>query len=94
MVDIENYGIYKIGMTGEEIKEYLKDRYNSKEGNLGIRKRKYLIVFYKKFNKIAGTNTCATIICPCCKKQIILMYRHDVERFANVLFEGIKTYFD
>jgi len=79
-IDIYNFGIYTDGLTHKEIKQYLKLRSGKKRlGNL-----------YTKFTKIAGVNTCVM-------NDIgeILMYRHDVERFADVLFGVTKTtYFD
>ena len=81
---IEEYGIFKHGMTVQEVNEYLKER-----------NKKYKIRnVYNKFGKIAGVNTGALVICPECGKQISLMYRHDVLRFADKLFLGKETYFD
>jgi len=88
MIDIEDFGVYKEGMTREEIKNYLKEYYHSVTQKISFK------LIDKKFDKIAGVNTCASIKCPCCKKQIILMYRHDVKRFADKLFLGRETYFD
>ena len=82
--NIEDYGKYRLGLTKEEIKKYLKMRANTnKLGGL-----------YKKFCKIAGVNTVAIVTTDCCKKDIRLMYRWDVERFADVLFLNKPTYFD
>ena len=78
-IDLRYYGDYRIGLTGKEIKEYLKNRANTtKLGNL-----------YRRFVKIAGVNTMG--IAP---NGESLMYRHDVERFADVLFLNKPTYFD
>jgi len=83
-VDINEFGVYTHGLTGNEIKEYLKKRSGvTKIGNL-----------YRKFLRIAGVNTVATCKCEFCGWEFSLMYRHDVERFADVLFLGKKTYFD
>jgi len=82
-VDIEEFGIYRQGLTGAEIQEYLKKRAGVKEiGNL-----------YKQFGKIAGANT-GMVVLDEFENRIYLMYRHDVERFAGVLFENKETYFD
>lgn len=79
------YGQFLQGLTNKEITEYLQVRAN----NLNIDS------IYKKFNKIAGCNTVGMFVCPNCKKETILMYRHDVERIADVLFGKTKgTYFD
>lgn len=75
---IENYGLYRMGLTDEEIRIYLNAR-NTK----GIKR------VYDKFNKIAGVNTMSVT-----PDGQPLMYRHDVERFANKLFNGTETYFD
>ena len=82
--DIKYFGKYRLGLTTQEIKGYLKNRANEK----GIK----FTGIWKKFCKIAGVNTMAIEITDCCKKEFSLMYRHDVERFADVLFEGKPTY--
>ena len=79
MIDLNEYGDYRIGLTTKEIKEYLKARGNTKRlGNL-----------YKNFGSIAGVNTMG--ISPTGE---ILMYRWDVKRFADVLFLNKPTYWD
>lgn len=77
-IDLDEFGKYRIGLTTEEIKTYLKSR--SRSGRLGI--------LYKKFCKISGINTMAI------EDGKVLMYRSDVLRFANQLFCGIPTYWD
>ena len=77
--NLERHGDYKIGLTDEEIKEYLKYRNKGK-----INK-----TIMKKFNKIAGVNTVG--VGP---EGQHLMYRHDVKRFADSLFNGTPTYWD
>jgi hypothetical protein len=81
-IDIKSYGDYRLGLTKEEIQFYLLCR--AFQNNL---RRKPEVIF-EKFNEIAGCNTCAVV------QGKVLMYRHDVERFADVLFEGKSTYFD
>jgi len=79
MIDLHEYGDYRIGLTTKEIKEYLKARGDvTKIGNL-----------YKEFCKISGINTMG--ISPTGET---LMYRWDVERFADTLFWNKGTYFD
>ena len=78
-LDISNYGVYRLGLTSEEIICYLQARANK----INIKR------LYKKFNRIAGCNTCA--VAP---NGEHLMYRWDVERFADALFNGTATYFD
>jgi len=68
-----------MGLTSNEIKDYLRVEPNT----LAISK------LYKKFGDIAGCNTGS--VAPTGE---FLMYRHDVERFADKLFLGKETYFD
>ena len=83
-IDLQHYGIFRMGLTDDEIKEYLKNRANTdKMGDL-----------YKRFCKIAGVNTMGIIHCTSCRKEYVLMYRHDVQRFADVMFLNKPTYFD
>lgn len=93
-VDINSYGEFKHGVTDSEVEDYLRVR----SGKMAIK------TIEKKFNDIAGRNTAMlvtvegsiftvgdsekTTVC------VILNYRHDIERFADVLFEGKPTYFD
>jgi hypothetical protein len=97
MIDIDKYGIFKIGLTREEIQMYLKDRYEYlvREGFSSVKSYKKIADVYKKFDKVAGVNTCAAVKCPHCFKLISVMYYHDVLRYANVVFGITKdTYFD
>ena len=84
-IDIRQCGEYSRGMTENEVKEYLKLRAGVKTlGNL-----------YKRFCKIAGPgNTQGVVTCEYCKKEFGVMYRYDVERFADVLFDGTPTFWD
>ena len=85
--DIHNFGIFNDGLTDSEIKEYLKKQAKgTKFAKMSISK------LYKEFCKIAGVNTMSLVIYD--KHQIVLMYRHDVKRFADKLLLGIPTYFD
>lgn len=77
--DLEYYGAYRMGLTGDEIKDYLRVRANT----FAISK------IYKKFVNIAGCNTMS--ITPDGKG---LMFRHDVERYADKLFLNKETYWD
>jgi len=84
-IDIYQFGIYRMGLTDSEIKEYLSLRQGKKK----------IKDVWKKFCFTAGVNTMAMITCEFCKKNFCLMYRHDVLRFANVVFGVTKgTYFD
>lgn len=78
-INIYDFGAYNMGLAEEEINEYLKYR----TGKKGVK------LLRKKFDKIAGCNTMA--VGP---QGQLLMYRHDVKRFADVLLLGIPTIFD
>ena len=78
-IQLDHYGDYRQGLTGDEIKDYLRVRANT----LNVER------IYKKFSDIAGCNTgCAT------PDGKFLMYRWDVERFANKLFNNEETHWD
>jgi len=76
---LNSYGLYRMGLTSAEIEDYIKARGNT----LNIKK------LMKKFDDICGCNTMAMTPTGEC-----LMYRSDVERFADVLFYGTPTFFD
>ena len=79
--EIEEFGHYRLGLTNDEITDYLRIR--SKKKDLALTK------LHDKFANVAGCNTCA--IGP---EGQMLMYRWDVLRFANEVLEGKGTYFD
>lgn len=85
-IDINHFGDYRMGLTDKEIMLYLCNR-------AAIKRNKYynmsLNKIYKIFCEIAGCNTGAVGPNGEC-----LMYRHDVERFADQMFDGTPTYFD
>lgn len=84
-INIDSIGNFTIGLNSNEIDEYLKIR-SGKNNIKSLRNR---------FDKIAGRNTCGTYTCSKCNNMTILMYRYDVERFADILFGKTKeTYFD
>lgn len=83
LIDIEEFGIYRMGLTTEEIKKYLKNRAcTTRLGHL-----------YDKFCRVAGINTVA-VIKDEYKNSITLMYRWDVKRFADAMLKGTATYWD
>lgn len=83
-INPDSCGIYKLGLTEKETKQYIKDSAGTTRlGNL-----------YKKFCKIAGVNTMGMVSCECCGKTLVLWYRCDVERFTDQLLTGKPTYFD
>lgn len=83
-IDIALFGQFRMGLTQLEVKEYLRARANK----LTIEK------LYKRFHEIAGCNTMSSYHCPGCDYSSSLMYRHDVENYANELFLGIKAPWD
>jgi hypothetical protein len=87
-INLDFYGMYRAGLTAEEIRTYLKARgsttkYKNSEKLKNIRR------LINKFYDIAGANTVSMT-----PNGEILMYRHDVERYADVLFDNKSTYFD
>ncbi|HUS50123.1 MAG TPA: hypothetical protein VMZ91_08150 [Candidatus Paceibacterota bacterium] len=92
MININHYGEYRLGLTNNEIRGYLTDRYNELLSWRGKPIKKINKATWDGFWKIAGVNTMAVVQKG--NKKITLMYRHDVKRFSDVLFEGKKTYFD
>ena len=84
--DLEQFGQYRIGLTSDEIIEYLRRCYNI----VALKKRKICPQkIVKQFNEIAGVNTGA--VGP---NGESLMYRSDVGRFTNKLLFNKETYFD
>ena len=79
--EIEQFGHYRMGLAANEIDDYLRIR--SEKSGAALKKLR------RAFNKVAGCNTCA--VGP---GDIVLMYRWDVVRFANVVLLGASTYFD
>lgn len=92
MLDINYFGKYRVGLTKNEIKMWLTLRYNELLSWRGKPIEKINKGTYNKFYAIVGVNTCAVIKEG--KKDISLMYRHDVERFTDKLFLNKETYFD
>jgi len=83
--DLQSYGTFRMGLTTEEIKDYLRARGDT----LNVKR------LYAKFCDIAGCNTMGGFICEKCGDSKGLMYRYDVLRFADVLFgKTDSTYFD
>jgi hypothetical protein len=79
VIDINEFGDYRLGLTGKEIQDYLFCR----------APRRNQTKLRKDFVKTAGCNTGALT-----STGISLMYRHDVKRFADVVLLKKKTYFD
>jgi hypothetical protein len=79
VTDINEFGDYRLGLTGHEIEDYLYCR----------APRRNQIKLRKDFVKVAGINTGAVT-----STGMSLLYRHDVKRFADVVLLKKKTYFD
>lgn len=88
---IFNFGDYRLGLTSDEINRYIWGRRHDINPNVvpenygtdvTIARMRHL------FGEIAGVNTVAEV------NGEMLMYRHDVLRFANVLFDKKPTYWD
>jgi hypothetical protein len=76
------YGAFERGLTDAEINDYLRVRTNSM--NIGAVRRKFN-------NKMSGS-TCPVVNVN--GSEVLLIYRHDVSRFADSILEGTPTYFD
>jgi hypothetical protein len=88
-VDINNYGIYRLGLTQAEVVDYLHIRELQRGRYKSLLKLEKINKLYEKYAEIAGANTCAVV------NGIILYYRHDVLRYSDVLFGITKSsYFD
>lgn len=80
--DIYSYGVFKAGITTSEMDDYIRVRLNS----MNIKKVR------AKINDMFIGSTCP--IASFDDKSVGLMYRHDVERFADAVIDKIPTYFD
>jgi hypothetical protein len=90
MINIEQYGEYRMGLTRDEIKSLLVSMYNeTAKKKISSIASVRAIKLYEKFGEIAGCNTMTMT-----SKGEPLMYRWDVDRFCKALFKGIPTYFD
>ena len=91
-LNINQFGKYRLGLTNDEIKEWLKLRWNEILSWRGKPIKRINKATWDKFWKIAGVNTMAVIREG--HKKITLMYRHDCERFTDKLYLNKETYFD
>lgn len=92
MLNINEFGKYRLGLTNKEIEEWLKLKWNELLFLRGNPIKKINKATWDKFWEIAGVNTVAVIKEG--HKKITLMYRHDVKRFTDKLFLNKETYFD
>lgn len=84
MINLETYGKYRLGLTNSEIMTYLWEI--AKKLGLGQYTKKDL---FARFCKVAGPGNTGAMA-----DGKFLMYRHDVERFAEKMFLGIPTFWD
>ena len=80
---VYSYGVFKDGLTAEELKNYLR-----------VRLDKYDIPaqITKAYNDSCRGDTCPAVEV---NGQLVgLFYRHDVERHADKAILGKKTYWD
>lgn len=80
--DIYTFGALKDGLTGAEVKDYLRIRTN----------RMNITKILRKYNTVSGANTCAVILVN--GRPTTLYYRCDVDRFTEQAIENTPTYFD
>jgi len=78
--DLYSYGLFKDGVTGEEIEEYLMVLINS----VNVKS------LVKKFNDAFGCQTCRVVIVK--GMEVIVYYRHDVIRCAYDVINNRKHY--
>ncbi len=79
-IDINDFGDYRLGLTIEEMKKYIKK----------VTGKKNVERIYKKVLKMLRGSTCAVAS----DGKTCLIYRWDVERFLNVVLFNKPTYFD
>jgi sarcosine oxidase delta subunit len=80
--DIYTFGAFKDGLTAQEVNDYLRIRTNS----MNISK------VFKKYIHVSGCNTCISIMVN--SYPIVLHYRYDVERHADLAINGTETHWD
>jgi len=81
--DIYSYGIFKDGLTSDEVQNYLRVRVNSYNIPQDILNR------YSDSNR---GDTCQAVEVD--GKTVTLFYRHDVLRHADKAIDNKPTYFD
>ena len=79
---LTSYGVFKQGVTESEVNDYLAVRLNT----FNIKKT------LKKLENMLCGSTCPVALFN--GKEVILYYRHDIERFADAVIDKIPTYFD
>jgi hypothetical protein len=80
--DIYSYGVFKVGVSSTEIDEYLQVRLNT----LNIKRVRQAV------NGAFSGSTCP--VASFNRQSVCLFYRHDVQRFADLVISKTPTYFD
>ena len=86
LIDIDQYGEYRLGLTHKEVEYYIKARCSLLRYKNKFKNVKKAIA---KFWDIAGSNTVTVN-----SLGESLMYRSDVLRFSNYYFNREPTFFD
>lgn len=85
-ITIENFGVYRMGLTADEVEEYVLNYAQITGGKWTKMKKRKLM---DKYWEIFGVNTCA--VGP---DNQSLFYRWDIKRFAQEMFNNIPTCWD
>lgn len=85
---LENYGKYRLGLTSEEVRDYLHVRALQRKGDSKLLTAKQLEKLCQIYADIAGCKTGVVV------DGYYLYYRHDVERYSEKLFNKTETFFD
>lgn len=85
-IDIEDFGVFRMGLSSDDVRAYLRARAG----------RKQIPDLIRKFNKEFGCQTCPVADFKIKGKRqiVILMYRHDVEHVADFIFNGTPYLWD
>ena len=87
-VDINNYGKYRLGLSRAEVVDYVHMRKLQSSRVKRLLNLKEIQKLIQKYQEIEGCNTCAVV------DDVVLYYRHDVERFCDKMFNKTNTYWD
>lgn len=79
---LDEYGAFKMGVTAEEIDDYIRVRTNS----VNVTR-----IRTKLYHELRGSTAPVVIVSG---NEVGLIYRHDVQRYLDYVLEGKPTYFD
>lgn len=77
--NIDHYGIFNMGLTSEEVKDYVIVRANTTDS-------KKLAKYNKKINDLGRGSTCPLVVLD--GKHYPLFYRHDIKHYCDVVFNN------